>query len=261
VTESPWIVLVGGAGPIGVSARDRLLQAGYQVLNLDPTYNSSDLSSLDGTEGNPVSREICLDATSEEAMLRLAVTLEETGTPVAGLVCLAAINQPMDTGTTDYNIETASVAVWRQEVEAGLTSAFIAVKTLGSLMRRRGGGSIVFVSSDLGLIGPDQRIYSHRKTPTYKSPAYTSVKHALIGLSKHVATTWAKHSVRSNVVAPGPIGPLSDPQLLSNLENRIPLGRLAQPSEIANAIHFLLSDEASFMTGSVVVVDGGRTVW
>ena len=130
-------------------------------------------------------------------------------------------------------------------------------------MSKNGYGSIVNISSDLGIIAPDHRLYVDEKTGNtqFKPVSYSVIKHALIGLTKYTATYWNESGVRSNVLLPGGIKNNQNDEFLKKIENLIPLGRMANKNEYQGAIIFLLSDASSYMTGSSLVIDGGRTAW
>jgi len=124
---------------------------------------------------------------------------------------------------------------------------------------------ILNISSDLGVIAPDQRIYRKEglkeKEQAVKPVTYSVVKHGLIGLTKYLATYWAKQGVRVNAICPGGVFNQQDEEFVKNLVNLIPMGRMADQDEYKAVILFLISDASSYMTGSTVVIDGGRTCW
>ena len=151
---------------------------------------------------------------------------------------------------------------WNADIAVGLSGAFICCQVFGMEMVRRGSGVIVNVSSDLGLIAPDQRIYRLPNMPENLQPvkpvSYSVVKSALIGLTRYLATYWAGRGIRVNSICPGGVGNGQPEEFVSKLTSLIPMGRMARPDEYQGAILFLCSDASSYMTGATLVVDGGR---
>jgi NAD(P)-dependent dehydrogenase (short-subunit alcohol dehydrogenase family) len=142
---------------------------------------------------------------------------------------------------------------WDRVMGINLKSVFWVTKHGIPHLRRAGGGSVIMMGSVSALAGF-----------TRAQDAYTAAKGALISLTKSIAIQFAKDNVRCNVIHPGIVDtPLQAPYLTAEIrkefETGIPLGRIAQPREIANVALFLASDESSFMTGAELVVDGGFT--
>jgi NAD(P)-dependent dehydrogenase (short-subunit alcohol dehydrogenase family) len=134
-----------------------------------------------------------------------------------------------------------------------------------AIARNPQGGSIVNISSDLGLIAPDQRLYRKPRLPDDQQPVkpvtYSVVKTGLLGLTRYLATYWADRNVRCNALCPGGVENSQDPGFLREVSGRIPLGRLARPDEYQGALLFLLSAASSYVTGAVFAADGGRSAW
>jgi NAD(P)-dependent dehydrogenase (short-subunit alcohol dehydrogenase family) len=132
-------------------------------------------------------------------------------------------------------------------------------------MAKKKSGVILNISSDLGLIAPDQRIYREKNVPEEKQKVkpvtYSIVKHGLIGLTRYLATYWADKGIRVNAVCFGGVYNNQPEDFVKKLVKLIPMGRMAKPDEYKGAIQFLISDASSYMTGSIVVIDGGRTCW
>lgn len=140
---------------------------------------------------------------------------------------------------------------WDSVLAVNAKGPFLGAKAVLDTMKQRGGGSIINVSSTAGIRGS-------------VAPHYGSSKGAVRLLSKSIAVNFAKDGIRCNSVHPGPIDTemghaAVPPEVCDARMSRVPLGRFGSPDEIANAILFLASDEASFVTGTQLIVDGGST--
>lgn len=154
---------------------------------------------------------------------------------------------------------------WQQDLNVGLGGAFNCAKVFGTQMARQGGGVIVNIASDLGVIAPDQRLYRvdgrEAEQQPVKPVTYSVVKHGLIGLTKYLATYWCEQGVRCNALSPGGVYAGQNEVFVSKLTQLIPLGRMAEADEYRGAIAFLCSDASAYMNGANLVVDGGRSTW
>ena len=131
-------------------------------------------------------------------------------------------------------------------------------------MAECGKGVIVNIASDLGLISPDQRLYRKEGLKEDEQPVkpitYSIIKHGIIGLTKYLATYWADEGIRVNTLSPGGVFTSQHDEFISKISKLIPLGRMANKDEYKAAIVYLCSDASSYMTGSNLVIDGGRTI-
>jgi NAD(P)-dependent dehydrogenase (short-subunit alcohol dehydrogenase family) len=121
------------------------------------------------------------------------------------------------------------------------------------------------VASDLAVIAPDQRLYRKPNLRPEQQPVkpvtYSVVKTGLIGLTRYLATYWAEAGIRVNTISPGGVYNDQSDEFVQRLANLIPLGRMANLGEYQAAILFLCSDASSYMTGTNLVIDGGRSCW
>jgi NAD(P)-dependent dehydrogenase (short-subunit alcohol dehydrogenase family) len=140
---------------------------------------------------------------------------------------------------------------WDKVIRTNLKSVWICMKYEIQQMVRRKYGVIINTSSVYGLVGSERGM-----------PAYVASKHGIIGLTKTAALEYAKSGIRINTICAGPVNTSFRKRLISKSREdltRYPLGRVAEPQEIANAVIWLCSDETSFVTGSTLVIDGGLT--
>ena len=132
-------------------------------------------------------------------------------------------------------------------------------------MSKNNGGVIINIASDLSIISPDQRLYEKENIPSDLQPVkpitYSVVKSGILGLTKYLSTYWAKNNIRVNAISPGGVYNNQSEEFLSRISERIPLQRMASPREYKGSMLYLLTDASSYMTGSNLIVDGGRTVW
>ena len=208
-------------------------------------------------EGRQVEADIAA-AGGEAVYVRLDVTDENSwreavGTAVSrfGKVDILVNNA----GIASWNAgDDATVAEWDRIMEINAKGVFLGTKAVIPAMRAAGGGSIINISSISGMVGQ-----------TNIHPGYNASKGAVRILTKSTAVQHAAEGIRCNSIHPGPVKtPMterswSNPEWLKATERRTPLGRYAEPDEIAYGVLFLASDESSFMTGSEVVIDGGVT--
>jgi NAD(P)-dependent dehydrogenase (short-subunit alcohol dehydrogenase family) len=151
-------------------------------------------------------------------------------------------------------VEDTTAEAWDRVMAINAKGVFLGTKAAIPALRRAGGGSIVNISSQLGLVGMDD-----------SSPQYTASKGAVRLLTKTTALQYARERIRANSVHPGPIvTPMTerrraDAATYQRMLSRIPLGRYGEAEEVAYAVLYLASDESAFVTGSELVIDGGWT--
>lgn len=234
-------VVTGGATGIGRAIAEVLAEAGARV-----TIADRDLERVEGTAAAIGGDAIRLDVTDAAEAERLAARYAEAGAPDI-LVNNAGIVQ--NAASLDVDLED-----WRRVIDVNLTGVFHTARAFGRHMVAAGRGSIVNISSICGAVTVHPQ----------PQAAYNAAKAGVNLLTKSLAVEWAG-SVRVNAVAPGYTATeltllgRSKPEWFETWLAGIPMGRLAEPREIALAVAFLASDAASYVTGTVLTVDGGYT--
>lgn len=263
------VLITGGAGLLGCEHAVAVADQGGLPILLD--INAEALDAAAQTVGKrcgdafPETR--VADIRDRDALESLRQELEASLGDVQCIINNAAVNPTMDVadGERFGAFETYPVTEWVRELDVGLTGAMLVTQVFGAAMADRGEGAIVNIASDLGVIAPDHRIYTKTRrmedVMAFKPVSYSVCKSALIGLTKYVATYWAHRNVRCNALAPGGVFNGQPDDLVAGIEERVPLRRMARHDEYHSAIVFLCSDASSYMTGQVLVMDGGRSVW
>lgn len=259
-------IITGGAGLLGKEHATALLDAGAKVvlLDIDEKRLRNEVSEFSKKYRGRI-WGFAIDVKDEKIIKKIVSKIEKEIGNISILINNVAYNPPL-TKQSDDRLENFTLEKWNEYIAVGLTSAFLMSKTIGQLMAKRKKGVIVNISSDLGLIAPDQRIYrvegvSKEKQPT-KAVGYSIIKHGIIGLTKYLATYWAEDGIRVNSLSPSGVGNENiDKEFLKKLTGLIPMGRMAKKEEYRAAIIFLCSEASSYMTGNNLIIDGGRTCW
>ena len=262
------VLVTGGAGLLGIEHGRAVAAAGGVPVLLDldgerAAAAAATVAAESGAETLGLAMDVTNPASVEAA---LAATLDRHGR-VDALVNNAANNPKVeDPASMRWSrFENFPLAQFERDLAVGLTGAFVCAQVVGRRLAEQHRGSIVNVASDLGLVGPDQRIYRRPGLADDEQPAkpvsYTVAKAGLIGLTRYLAAYWGDAGVRVNALAPGGVAAGQPEDFVEQLTYRIPLGRMAEADEYRAAILFLVSDASSYMTGATLVVDGGHTAW
>jgi meso-butanediol dehydrogenase / (S,S)-butanediol dehydrogenase / diacetyl reductase len=236
------IVITGGASGIGLAAVRRFHAEGAAVVVADINASQAETVAREMGKDRCISRQVDVaDWGQVKALMDFAVATFG-GLDIlynnAGLGSFGA--------TPDLSIED-----WQRVINIDLTGVFYGCKAAIPLLRKRGGGAIINTASISGLAGD------------FGFAAYNAAKGGLINYTRTLAIDHAREGIRVNAICPGPIdtpiiaGIRNSPELSAMWVNCVPMGRWGAPEEIAAVAAFLASDDASFMTGSIVAVDGG----
>jgi len=267
--DNKIIIITGATGLLGRKHAEAVACYGGTPILLDLSQGIiDDFSNELNAKYNTNAIGFAIDITNEQAIANNAKLLIGKFGKIDGLVNNAA-NNPKVEESSDKNfsrLENFPLNIWNDDIAVGLTGAFLCSKYYGEkIAQNPDGGSIVNISSDLGLIAPDQRLYKKDGIPenlqNVKPVTYSVVKTGLIGLTRYLATYWADKNVRCNALCPGGVENGQPDDFLREVSKRIPMGRMANSDEYQGALLWMLSNASSYLNGAIVPVDGGRTAW
>jgi NAD(P)-dependent dehydrogenase (short-subunit alcohol dehydrogenase family) len=244
-------IVTAAASGMGRAGVERFVREGAQVAAID--INPEALDALAEEFGRDRVHVFAADLATEEGALG---SIDQAVAALGGADILwAHAGMP-----GPASVEDLDMTAYRKAIDLNITSAALGAGRVAPHMRKRGGGSIIFTSSISGLVG------------SMMSPIYSAAKFGVVGLGKSLALALAADNIRVNVVCPGladtPMklgftGRSGDPAEAAANEAKVvgavPMGRLVRPGEVADAALWLASDEASFVTGVALPVDGGFT--
>lgn len=270
--KSKVCIITGGAGLLGLQHAKAVLEGeGIPVL-LDISEEALQRARnlLEGEYPNTKIGIYKVDITNESELEKTRESLLKEYGHIDILINNAANNPKMEKESSNLGnirFDNFPIEVWLEDIAVGLTGAFLCSKIFGKSMEdnRCVGGVILNISSDLGVIAPDQRIYRKEgraeEDQTIKPVTYSVIKHGLVGLTKYLATYWADKNIRVNTLCPAGVENGQDEIFKKKLTNLIPMGRMANVDEYQSTVLYMISDASSYMTGAMVIVDGGRTCW
>jgi NAD(P)-dependent dehydrogenase (short-subunit alcohol dehydrogenase family) len=236
-------VVTGGCSGIGLASVRRLAAEGASVV----------IGDVDQARGPEIAAEVggtflTTDVTSEEDVRRLFRAAHQTYGSVDIAFNNAGISPP-----DDDSILTTELDAWRRVQEVNLTSVYLCCRAALPFMIEQGRGSIINTASFVAVMGAATSQIS-----------YSASKGGVLSLSRELGVQFARQGVRVNALCPGPVNtPMltelfaADPKRAARRLIHVPMGRFAEPEEIANAVLFLASDESSFITANTFLVDGG----
>jgi NAD(P)-dependent dehydrogenase (short-subunit alcohol dehydrogenase family) len=242
---------LGKLGPVWIAA---LADAGATVVGIDARADGAEAPrGCSALETGDVAERESLEAVRDRV-------LADHGVPSV-LVSNAGIDQPPGSTDRTYRIEDVPLDDFRRTLDVNLAGVFNSTQVFGAPMRDAGRGSIVNIGSLYASIAPEPRFYDHIEAdpPFLKPAAYGASKAGVINLTRYFARLWGPHGVRVNALSPGGVAGGQDDEFVRKYSARVPLGRMADASELAAPLVFLASDASRYVTGHELRVDGGFT--
>ena len=250
------IILMGSCGVLGKMHAKILSENGAKLVMADRPGSTvlSDAKIL-GAEGVEIYVSI------ESSIIEGIEIASKFYNGFDGAIYNAALTSEglSNSGNPFPTFEDYPLNLWQKAIDINLTGAFLFAREIGKQFKLGKAGSLINISSIYGVVGPDHRIYEGQAFSSF--PAYSASKAGIIGLSKWLATWWAKDNIRVNCVTPGGVYNNHNDIFTNAYGNRTPMGRMASSDEITGAIIYLLSDSAKYCTGQNIIVDGGLTSW
>lgn len=264
--EGKVAIITGGAGLLGIKHAEAIAEMGGVPVLLD--VNREGLKQAEAALNTLGYKALTIvtDITNLESIQKAHADIVKEAGGIDILINNAAVNPKVESENMSFSrLENYPLDSWFNELNVGLTGAFLCSRVFGTYMAQQKKGVIINIASDLGLIAPNQNLYRQEGIAESNQPVkpvtYSVIKHGLIGLTKYLATYWAKDGVRCNALAPGGVYNAQNSEFLHRVQELIPMHRMATKDEYKSSIVFLASDASSYMNGSVLVVDGGRTCW
>ena len=254
--KSKAIIITGGAGLLGSRIVKIILDhGGIPIVFDNDQMKLKKLKKILKKKINSV-HFYKVDITKKKQLRETIKKINKKFKKIDCLINNAGFNPKL--GKKNNKFENFSIEQWNKEIQIGLTGALMVTQEVVKKMIKQKNGNIINISSDLGIIAPSQFLYEDNEK---KPISYSVIKHGMIGFSKYLSTYLAEYNIRSNTLCPGGISNNQPKKFVNKIKKLIPLKRMAKISDYDGIILYLCSDYASYMTGSVIVCDGGRSAW
>lgn len=250
-------VVTGGSGLLGKEFCQGLAEFGANVIiaDINEDHGIKTSNELNKRINEDKIVYMHLDITSEESIDNfIEETLEKYGK--IDILVNSAYPRNKRYGTSFEDVEFDS---FQENVISHMGGYFLVSQKISKVMMRQGSGSIVNIGSIYGVLGPNFSVYGD--TGMTMPVEYSLIKGGIINFTRYLSTYLAPHNIRVNSICPGGIFDNQPEEFVENYCEKVPLNRMADPSDIVGALIFLVSDASKYITGQNIMVDGGLSVW
>ena len=249
-------IITGGAGLLALEFAEVLAEYGANIVLVDLDENSCKNRAIDlERETGNEAIGLFVDLTKKDSIEDMVRKTTDKFRKIDILINNATTKSP----NFFVPFEEFPLEDWEKVLAVNLTAVFLCSQAVGKQMLNQGGGVIINIASTYGVVGPDFRIYEDTGINT--PPVYSASKAGVIGLTRYLATWWAKKNIRVNCITPGGVYNDQPNNFVRNYSYRTPMGRMAKKTELRGAILYLASDASSYVTGCNSIIDGGWTAW
>lgn len=259
--SSEIILITGVSGILGNNYANYLLSQNAKVIGLDIAQNHK-IEKLFRDYPEKFKFVYC-DITSSESILdAVDIVNHEMSVPTVLINNAALDSPPMSSVQENGPFEDYPESSWDKVMDVNLKGMFLCCKHFGKLMVKNKKGSIINISSIYGMVSPDQSIYEYRRKngeDFYKPVAYSVSKSGVLNFTRYLANYWGSKGIRVNTLTLAGVFNNQDQGFIEQYVSKIPIGRMAEPSDYFGPLHFLCSNSSIYMTGANLVIDGGWT--
>ena len=264
------VIITGGAGFLGMNFAEAIAEMGGLPILVDINKESIDNSiSILLKKGFKADGFVINITNKQQVNTVINEILDKYGNIDVLINGAAFAMKNLQEGGKNFfaPFEEYDEDLWQISLDVNLTGTFLITQAVGKIMRKQLYGVIINVASDVAVISPDHRIYEPNEQLDYEGVpfntpiAYSVSKSGILSFTRYLATYWSKYGIRVNSISPAGVYRDQNEKFVEQLVFRIPLGRMAYAEELKGPIIFLASDASSFITGTNLIVDGGRTIW
>lgn len=256
-----YIIITGANGYLSQYFSKNLCKK-YNLILWDIKFNQEFLKDIKklAIKNNTIILSMKVDITNQLKIKKSIKKLKEKKIEIYGLINCAGLNPQPNIQNPDYYKNYKSfINMWDKEINLSLKGYMLMIYEVSKILQKSRNSIIINFSSDLGIISPNQSIYSKNSV---KPLVYSVSKHGIIGMTKYFATLLSDKSIRVNSICFGGVyNKKFDKNFIDKFSKLVPMDRMCNIEEILSPINFLLDDKNSYMTGHSLVIDGGRTIW